>query len=107
MYFGTYPEFQPQQLLFGAGDAELLLLRLWMAKGNPLLWCGKLLLQFRNGKNGIEGTASNVIDPTLRDEMMKCILIGLLCVQFLRISLSRKPSFFMQNSVILETSSSQ
>ncbi|KAK1556939.1 hypothetical protein Q3G72_014981 [Acer saccharum] len=36
MYFGTHPEFQPRQLLFGAGDAELLLLRLWMAKG--ILW---------------------------------------------------------------------
>jgi len=36
-------------------------------------------------KNWREGTASNLIDPTLntgsRNEMMRCIHIGLLCVQ--------------------------
>ncbi|TXG47120.1 hypothetical protein EZV62_026414 [Acer yangbiense] len=76
-----------------------------------------------------EGTASNLIDPTLkegsRNEMMNCIHIGLLCVQesisdrptiasvihmLNSNSVTRpspaKPGFFMQSSVILKASSS-
>ncbi|KAK2644340.1 hypothetical protein Ddye_019535 [Dipteronia dyeriana] len=76
-----------------------------------------------------EGTASNIIDPTLkegsRNEMMKCIHIGLLCVQesisdrptiasvFHMLNSNSvtfpepaKPGFFMKSSVILDVSSS-
>ncbi|KAK0579787.1 hypothetical protein LWI29_031441 [Acer saccharum] len=48
MYFGTYPEFQPRQLLFGAGDAEILLLRLWMAKGNLFSGAGSFFYRSLN-----------------------------------------------------------
>ncbi|KAK0579711.1 hypothetical protein LWI29_030188 [Acer saccharum] len=81
-------------------------------------------------KNWNEGTTSNVIDPTLRDgstdEMKKCIHIGLLCVQEsvsdrptmssvvaklisenVTLPPPSKPGFFMQNSVVVEASSSQ
>ncbi|KAH7569088.1 hypothetical protein JRO89_XS06G0103300 [Xanthoceras sorbifolium] len=81
-------------------------------------------------KNWNDGTASNLIDPSLRDgstnEMMKCIHIGLLCVQEnvsdrptmasvvvmlssenVTLPAPSKPGFFMQNSNILEASSSQ
>ncbi|KAK3187704.1 hypothetical protein Dsin_027265 [Dipteronia sinensis] len=76
-----------------------------------------------------EGTVSNLIDPTLkegsRDEMLKCIHIGLLCVQESisdrptiasvihmlnsnsdTLPAPTKPGFFMQSSVILNASSS-
>ncbi|KAH7569095.1 hypothetical protein JRO89_XS06G0104700 [Xanthoceras sorbifolium] len=81
-------------------------------------------------KNWNDGTASNLIDPSLRDgstdEMMKCIHIGLLCVQenvsdrptmasvvvmlsseILTLSAPSKPGFFKQNSIIREASSSK
>ncbi|KAH7569096.1 hypothetical protein JRO89_XS06G0104900 [Xanthoceras sorbifolium] len=81
-------------------------------------------------KNWNDGTASNLIDPSLRDgstnEIMKCIHIGLLCVQEnasdrptlasvvvmlcsenVTLPAPSKPGFFMQNSNILEASSSQ
>ncbi|KAH7569089.1 hypothetical protein JRO89_XS06G0103400 [Xanthoceras sorbifolium] len=81
-------------------------------------------------KNWNDGTASNLIDPSLRDgstdEMMKCIHIGLLCVQKnvsdrptmasvvvmlssenLTLPAPSKPGFFMQNSIIREASSSK
>ncbi|KAK3188240.1 hypothetical protein Dsin_027801 [Dipteronia sinensis] len=76
-----------------------------------------------------EGTASNLIDPTLkegsRNEMTKCIHIGLLCVQesisdrptitsvihmlnsnSVTLPSPAKPGFFMQSSVIVNASSS-
>ncbi|TXG48155.1 hypothetical protein EZV62_027449 [Acer yangbiense] len=48
MYFGTYPEFQRRRLLFGSGNAELLLSRQWMAKGILFSGAGRFffLLEF-------------------------------------------------------------
>ncbi|KAK2644341.1 hypothetical protein Ddye_019536 [Dipteronia dyeriana] len=80
-------------------------------------------------KKWYEGTASNLIDPTLkegsRNEMLKCLHIGLLCVQesisdrptiasviymlnsnSVTLPAPAKPGFFMQSSVILNASSS-
>ncbi|XP_022723493.1 putative receptor-like protein kinase At4g00960 isoform X1 [Durio zibethinus] len=95
---------------------------------------------FRNGetvedllscawKNWREGTALNIIDPTLRDgsgnEMMRCIHIGLLCVQekvadrptmatvvlmlnsfSISLPLPSQPAFFMHSNIESDMSSS-
>ncbi|KAH7569093.1 hypothetical protein JRO89_XS06G0104300 [Xanthoceras sorbifolium] len=76
-----------------------------------------------------EGTTSNLIDPTLREgsrnDMLKCIHIGLLCVQesvsdrptmasvihmlnsdSVTLAAPAKPGFFMQSSAMLNASSS-
>ncbi|GKV19269.1 hypothetical protein SLEP1_g29554 [Rubroshorea leprosula] len=64
---------------------------------------GEDLLTFA-WKNWMEGTAQNLIDPILRDgssgEMMRCIQIGLLCVQE---DVARRPTMA---SVVLMLSSS-
>ncbi|CAB4266662.1 unnamed protein product [Prunus armeniaca] len=57
-------------------------------------------------KNWKEGTASNIIDPTLRtgsrsDEIMRCIQIGLLCVQQ---TIAERPT--MASVILMLTSSS-
>lgn len=57
-------------------------------------------------KNWKEGTASNIIDPTLRtgsrtDEIMRCIQIGLLCVQR---NIAERPT--MASVILMLTSSS-
>ncbi|OMO64952.1 hypothetical protein COLO4_31697 [Corchorus olitorius] len=60
--------------------------------------------QFSAWKNWREGTAMNLIDPNLgnssRDEMMRCIHIGLLCVQE---NVAARPTM---NFVVLMLSSS-
>ncbi|WRX26157.1 Serine-threonine/tyrosine-protein kinase [Theobroma cacao] len=95
---------------------------------------------FRNGesvedllscawKNWREGTALNIIDPTLRDgsrnEMLRCIHIGLLCVQenvanrptmatvvlmlnsiSISLPLPSQPAFFMHSNIDSDMSSS-
>ena len=75
-----------------------------------------------------EGTASNIIDPTLRHisttEIMKCIHMGLLCVQeniadrptmalivlilnsnSMTLSVPSQPAFFMHNNIESDTPS--
>ena len=77
---------------------------------------------FQAWKNWNEGTASNLIDPTIsvgsRTEIMRCIHIGLLCVQenvadrptmnsiglllnsnSATLAVPSKPAFFMHSSV--------
>ncbi|KAK6264884.1 hypothetical protein SCA6_020318 [Theobroma cacao] len=80
-------------------------------------------------KNWREGTALNIIDPTLRDgsrnEMLRCIHIGLLCVQenvanrptmatvvlmlnsiSISLPLPSQPAFFMHSNIDSDMSSS-
>ncbi|KAH7569242.1 hypothetical protein JRO89_XS06G0129700 [Xanthoceras sorbifolium] len=89
----------------------------------------KWLYGSRAWKRWNEGTALNLTDSTLREvsrnEMMKCIHIGLLCVQesvydrptmasvihmlnsnSVTLPAPSKPGFFMQSSYVLELSSS-
>nr|POE50094.1 cysteine-rich receptor-like protein kinase 25 [Quercus suber] len=77
-------------------------------------------------KNWMEGTATNLIDPTLRDspitEIMRCIHTGLLCVQThavarpnmtsvvaminsdsITLPVPTRPSYFTQSDVVLDT----
>ena len=81
-------------------------------------------------KNWMEGTATNLIDPTLRDspitEIMRCIHTGLLCVQkqpvarpnmisvvaminsdSITLPVHTRPSYFTQSDSVLDKSLQQ
>ncbi|CAL5412041.1 unnamed protein product [Camellia sinensis] len=133
---GTYGYMAPEYAMHGQFSVKsdvfsfgVLILEIVSGKKNNC---------FRNGENGEnvedllcyawkswrEGIASNIIDPTLRDgsgslrEMIRCIHIGLLCVQenvaarptmaavvlmlnsfSLTLSLPSEPAFFVRSSI--------
>ena len=84
---------------------------------------------YRHGKIGVKETISNLIDPTLSNSPtteLKCIHIGLLCVQenvddrpnmasislmmnsnYVALPVPTQPACFMRNNVILATSLQQ
>ncbi|XP_029126513.1 putative receptor-like protein kinase At4g00960 isoform X1 [Cajanus cajan] len=91
---GTYGYMAPEYAIYGQFSAKsdvfsfgVLLLEIVSGKKNSGIHRGENmedLLTF-TWRNWRDGTATNIVDPTLdngsRDEKMRCIHIGLLCVQ--------------------------
>ncbi|KAF1001339.1 cysteine-rich receptor-like protein kinase 10 [Apium graveolens] len=130
---GTYGYMAPEYALYGQFSVKsdvfsfgVLLLEIVSGQKNHSFQNGESLGDLASfaWKNWREGTASNVIDPILRNssgsihEMMRCIHIGLLCVQedvrdrptmasvvlmlnsfSLTLQVPSEPAFFMQSNV--------
>ncbi|XWS15623.1 hypothetical protein CRYUN_Cryun34aG0017300 [Craigia yunnanensis] len=86
---GTYGYTVPEYAMHGQFSVKsgVIILEIVSAKKNNCFRKGKRMEDLVScaWKHWREGTALNLIDPTLRDgsrnEMMRCIHIGLLCVQ--------------------------
>ncbi|GKV39028.1 hypothetical protein SLEP1_g46864 [Rubroshorea leprosula] len=89
---GTYGYMAPEYIIYGHFSAKsdvfsfgVLMLEIVSGQRNSWFVDGEALLNHA-WKNWTEGTASNLIDPTLRNDsrinqMTICIHLGLLCVQ--------------------------
>ncbi|VVA41435.1 PREDICTED: cysteine-rich [Prunus dulcis] len=126
------PEYVMHRQLFVKSDVYSfggLILEIVSGQKNSCFRCGENVEDLLNyaWKNWREGAASNLIDPTLRtgsrSEIMRCIHIGLLCVQenvadkptmasvivmlnsySLSLPVPSQPAFFMHSTVEFDMS---
>ncbi|XP_059439336.1 cysteine-rich receptor-like protein kinase 44 [Corylus avellana] len=136
---GTYGYMSPEYAMHGHFSVKtdvfsfgVLILEMVSGQKNSYFLIGENLEDLLSyaWQNWREGTASNLIDPTLRSsstsEIMRCIHIGLLCVQenvadrptmasivlmfnsnSITLSVPSRPAFFMHTTVESDVSSDQ